>query len=188
MIYEILATLKDKLNEYICLKIDDPDDIVAFPDGGKLDPSQFPLNNITLVLINIEEEKSVRSADRFGGVVRNGLRTEINPSIPVNLLILFVVRFTDYQQSMKVLSLVIRFFQRNRVFDHTNTPSLSPELSKFTVELQALPLAEQNELWSSLHSSYQPSLLYKVSMLVFNDKESIQVIQDVNKIDLNISI
>ncbi|MDB4918386.1 DUF4255 domain-containing protein [Mucilaginibacter sp.] len=188
MIDEVLITLKDKLNEYVCLKTDHPEDTVVFPDGSKLDPSQFPLNNITPILINIEEEKSIRSADRFSGVVRNGLRTEVNPSIPVNLLILFVVRFADYEQSMKILSLIIRFFQRNRVFDHANTPTLSPELSKFTMELQALPLAEQNELWNSLRSAYQPSLLYKVSMLVFNDKESIQVIRDVNKVELDISI
>jgi hypothetical protein len=188
MIDEVLITLKDKLNEYVCLKSNHPEDKVVFPDGSKLDPSQFPINNITPILINIEEEKSIRSADRFSGVVRNGLRTEVNPSIPVNLLVLFVVRFADYEQSMKFLSLIIRFFQRNRVLDHSNTPSLSPEIDKLTVELQALPLAEQNELWNSLRSAYQPSLLYKVSMLVFNDKESIQVAKDVNNIELDISI
>jgi len=188
MIDEVLLILKDKLNEYVRIKTDHPEDKVVFPDGSKPDSSQFALNNITAMLINIEEEKMVRSADRFGGVVKNGLRTGVNPSIPVNLLVLFVARFADYQQSMKFLSLIIKFFQRNRVLDHANTPSLSPEIGKLTIELQALPLAEQNELWNSLRSAYQPSLLYKVSMLVFNDTESIQVISDVNQVELDISI
>jgi len=188
MIDEVLLILRDKLNDYVKLKTGNPEDKVALPDGSKLDPSQFLVNSITPMLINVEEEKNLREADRFAGVIKNGVRTEFNPNISVNLLVLFVARFTDYQQSMKSLSLIIKFFQRNRIINRENTPTLSDDIERLTIELQALPLTEQNELWRSLNSTYQPSLLYKVSMLVFKDTESSETVHEVTKTVINISI
>ena len=188
MIDEVISVLKDKLNDYVRFKTGHPEDKVVLPEGSKLDPSQFQLNNITPMLINIDEEKTARLPDRFGGVIKNGLRTEFNPDIAVNLLVLFVVRFDDYRQSMKFLSLIIKFFQRTRIIDRSNTPSLSPEIDRLTIELQALPLADQNELWMSLNSTYQPSLLYKVRMLVFKDTESSEDVYEITKTQINISI
>ena len=188
MIDEVISVLKDKLNDYVKFKTGHLEDKVVLPEGSKLDPSQFQLNNITPMLINIDEEKTVRLPDRFGGVIKNGLRTEFNPDIAVNLLVLFVVRFDDYRQSMKFLSLIIKFFQRTRIIDRSNTPSLSPEIDRLTIELQALPLADQNELWMSLNSTYQPSLLYKVRMLVFKDTESSEDVYEITQTQINISM
>ncbi|GGH06787.1 DUF4255 domain-containing protein [Mucilaginibacter phyllosphaerae] len=188
MINEVLVMLKDKLNDYCKLKTGLAEDKVVFPDGSDLDPAHFPNNSIVPILVNFEEEKVIRAANRFEGVMRNGIKTDLSPSISLNLMVLFVARFTDYEQSMKFLSLIIRFFQRNRVFDQFNAPSLSPEVGKIKMELLALPLQQQNELWGSLRTAYQPSVLYKVSLLTFHDDGSIEIMADVSETQTNISV
>lgn len=186
MINDVLVMLKDKLNAYCRLKTGSAEDKVVFPDGSNLDPAKFPNNSIVPMLVNFEEEKTIRSANRFQGVVRNGIKTEGNPSIPLNLIVLFVVKFTDYEQTMKFLSLIIKFFQSNRVHDQYNTPALNPEIGTLTMELLALPINQQNELWSSLRAAYQPSVLYKISMLTFHDSDSMEVAaNDVSGIETN---
>lgn len=39
------------------------------------------------------------------------------------------------------------------------------------MELVTLPFAQQNEVWNALRTSYKPSVLYKVRMLVFQPEE-----------------
>ena len=41
------------------------------------------------------------------------------------------------------------------------------------MELTTLPFAEQNEVWSALRTTYHPSVLYKVKMVVFKDEETV---------------
>lgn len=187
MFNEVLVILKDKLNGYFKLKADVVEDKVTFLDGSKTDPISFPINNVVPLLINIEEEKTLRPPNRFEGLVRNGIKTAINPNININILVLFVSKFADYEQSLKFLSLIVRFFQRNPVLDHYNTPDLNPEIDKLKIELITLPVTQQNELWSSLRTTYMPSVLYKISLLVFRDDEGAEYIQQTAEFQTSIS-
>jgi len=186
MIDEIIVLLKDKLNGYFKLKTTVSEDVVNFIDGSKFDPVSFPVNNVSPLLINIEEDKTLRQADRFEGKMRNGIKTQVNPTLCINLLVLFVCNFSEYRQSLKFLSLIMKFFQRNQVVDHYNTPELDQEVDKLKIELVTLPLSQQNEIWNSLRTSYVPSVLYKISMLVFHDEESIEVAREINEIRTNV--
>ena len=187
MIDEVLVMLKDKLNAYFRLKADVQEDKVAFVDGSKTDPLSIPLNNVVPLLMNIEEEKALRPANRYEGLVIDGLQTRSYPALTLNILVLFVCKFSDYQQSLKFLSLVLAFFQRNPVFDPYNTPTLSAGVERLRIEFISLPIAQQNELWSSLRSTYLPSALYKLSLLVYDDKESIFATGETKQIDLTLS-
>lgn len=174
MFDEVFVLIKNKLNSFFNAYIEknggvSGSEFIEFLDGDKLEPLVFPSNKVTPILINIEEEKVLRMADRYEGVLRNGRRTEINPPIHVNMLVLFVSKFTNYEQSLKFLSLVIKCFQNNPVFTHENAPSLSEDIEKLKMELVTLPINQQNELWNSLRATYHPSVLYKVSLLVFRD-------------------
>ena len=186
MFNEVLVILKDKLNGYFKLKADVVEDKVAFIDSSKTDTISFPLNNVIPLLINIEEEKTLRPANRFEGLIRNGIKTAINPTININILVLFVSKFADYEQSLKFLSLIVKFFQRNPVLDHSNTPTLSAELQKLKIELITFPVSEQNELWSSLRTSYIPSVLYKISLLVFQDDEGVEFVQETQQVESSV--
>ncbi|WP_075341988.1 DUF4255 domain-containing protein [Tenacibaculum agarivorans] len=174
MIHTTLQILKDKLNEYLRIKAKVDNDLIKFIDSNNNDPVSFTNNVITPFLINISEDRKFRNADQYRGVVKNGIRTQFNPEIRIELLILFVSKFSDYNQALKFLSYVIKFFQSNRMFTPLNAPELSDEqIEKLTVELISLPLEEQNQVWHSLNTSYLPSVLYRVRLLSFTDDESV---------------
>ena len=175
MIDHALNILSGKLNRFFQSMANVTGDNVAFIDGGNTNPLVLPLNKITPLLINIEEERTLRQADRYESQQRGPLRVGGNPEVRISLLLLFVARFSDYEQSLKFISLVIQFFQSNRIFDHDNTPELIPEIDYLRMELQTMPIAQQNDLWHALHTTYLPSVSYRLSLLVYRDNVTIQL-------------
>ncbi len=160
---------------------------MAFLDGSKSDPLTLPLNNVVPILINIEEEKTLRPPNRYEGVIIDGIQSKIHPPLNLNVSVLFVSRFADYQQALKFLSLTIRFFQRNPIFDHFNTPTLNPDIERLRIELATLAMPQQHELWSLLRTTYMPSVLYKLGILVFEDNEALEVVSETNSIGVTFS-
>ncbi len=176
MINTTLNVLKDKLNEYFKIKVDPDTDLVSFINRSGDDPITFTNNAVTPYLINISEDRKFRNADQYSGVVNEGIRTQFNPEIRIELLILFVSKFNDYNQSLLFLSYVIKFFQTNRIFTPKNSPQLADDhIEKLIVELISIPLEEQNQVWHSLNTSYLPSVLYKIRLLSFIDDESVDL-------------
>jgi len=186
MINDVLAQIKDKLNAYIKLIASSDTNQVTYPDGNKMDPLVFPENSVVPVLVNVEEEKMIRQANGYAGVIKNGIKTELSPSIGINILVLFVSSFSDYDQSLQFLSLIISYFQKFPVLDHYNTPALPDAVEKVTIELISLPIAQRNELWSSLKATYRPSALYKIGVLVYHD-DTIAVAEQTTK-DIQLKI
>lgn len=183
MIDEVLTLLKNKLNRYFRTQTLLQEDKAVFLTGESTDPIVFPLNNVVPLLINVEEEKLLRPANRYQGQYDNvtGIVTGKNPPISLNLFILFVCKFSAYEQSLKFLSHIIRFFQQNLLLDGENCPELKdhPEIQQLHLELVTMPLAQQNEMWSALKTQYHPSALYKVGILVFQDsgKETVASVE-----------
>lgn len=175
MIHTVLNVLKEQLNEYFKIKTALDGDLVKFIDSNNNDPISFTNNAVTPFLINVSEDRTFRKPDQFSGVTENGIRTQFNPEIRIELLVLFVSKFGDYNQALNFLSYVIKCFQVNRVFTQKNTPELAGEnIEKLVLELVTLPLEEQNQVWHSLNTSYLPSVLYKIRVLSFIDDESIE--------------
>lgn len=179
MINTALGVLKEKLNEYFRIKTEVEGDLVRFIDSNGNDPISFTNNAVTPFLINVSEDRILRNPDQYAGVVGDGIRTQVNPEIRIELLVLFVSKFSDYDQALKFLSYVIKFFQSNRIFTRRNAPELAEEhIEKLIVELISLPLEEQNQVWHSLSTSYLPSVLYRVRLLQFIDDQSIEYAND----------
>lgn len=169
MINDVLVIIKNKLNEYFReITLSDASH-VAFLDGNKLDPIVFPNNSVVPVLINVEEEKIFRQANRFEGIVQNGIQTGLMSSIGINVYVLFVSSFSDYEQSLQFLSLILSYFQRNPVLDHANAPALPETINKVAIELVTLPVSQRNELWNTLRTTYRPSAIYKMGVLIYRD-------------------
>ncbi|MEM0939001.1 MAG: DUF4255 domain-containing protein [Bacteroidota bacterium] len=175
MINTALSVLKEKLNEYLRIKTEVDSDLVKFIESNNNDPISFTNNAVTPFLINVSEDRKFRNPDQFSGVVRDSIRTQSNPEIRIELLVLFVSKFGDYNQALNFLSFVIKFFQTNRIFTPKNSPALSEEkIEKLVIELISLPLEEQNQVWHSLSTSYLPSVLYRIRLLHFIDEQSIE--------------
>lgn len=189
MVDVVLTVLKDKLNEYFKNVVGTTEsNIIDFISTNNNDPVSFTNDKITPFLINISEDRKFRNADQYAGVIRNGIKTQVNPEIRIELLILFVSKFNKYDQALKFLSHVIKFFQVNRIFDPLNSPQLSDEnIEKLIVELISLPLEEQNQVWHSLNTSYLPSVLYKVRLLSFIDDQSMEFVgEPISTTNLNL--
>jgi len=188
MINDVLAKIRDKLNDYFKVITSSDTNQVTFLDGLKMDPLSFPPNSVVPVLINVEEEKIIRQANRYEGVVKNGLKTELAPSLGINMFVLFVSNFSDYEQSLLFLSLLISYFQRNPVLDHYNTPTLSDSVDKVIIELITLPIAQRNELWNSLRTIYLPSAVYKIGVLVYRDDTSVKIESKVAFVEIKTNV
>lgn len=192
MIGEALVQVCNLLNAYLNMKSgwtpgDDGEAKVVLLDGEKSDPVGFKLDAVTGLLINVEQEHTLRSADPHKRIQTNGTSVAVQPEIRLNLYVLFVASFKKYEQGLNCLSHIIQYFQSNRVFDHLNAPMLSDSVEKLIIEMVTLPFSEQNQIWSTLRTPYRPSVLYRVRMLVFADdaatgtaaieEEVIQVLQ-----------
>ena len=178
MISEVLVLLKNLLNAHLSLgqsPTESQEDRVVVLDGQSMDPLSFKLGAVSVLLINVEEENVLRAPDLYSRVSSDGTRQKANPEIRLNLYVLFVAHFKQYEESLRHISYVIRFFQSNRVLDHQNAPALSEDVDKLIVELVTLPFSEMNEIWSVLRVGYHPSALYKVKMVVFRDEDAIRV-------------
>jgi hypothetical protein len=74
------------------------EDQVQFVDSEKLDPIVFKLGAVTVLMVNAEEERTIRAPDRYARPDANGAMQRIQPDIHLNLFELFVVRFKQYEE------------------------------------------------------------------------------------------
>jgi hypothetical protein len=125
---------------------------------------------INLMVVNITQERVLRAADPYTRFAGDGSRVTTNPDLRIELWLLFAARFKTYEDGLTALSPVLRYFQRNFVFEPGSTPDLDPRISRLSVELRTQNFSEQNDLWGSLRIAYHPSLLYKAGLLVFQDE------------------
>ena len=151
MIDKVLVFLKQYLNVYMASKSDwypdeSREDKVVFIDGEKMDPVNSKLEAVSVLLINVEQENTVRPADPYTKTFPNGSQQKVQPDIPLNLFVLFVARFKQYEKSLHYLSLIIQYFQNNRLLNQQNSSELSEIIEQLSNELITLPFSEQNEI------------------------------------------
>lgn len=180
MIAQAIQFLRNQLNAHMdFVSSDTPsestEDPVVFVDLTNVDPIQFKLNAVSVLLINVEQNQILRPDDPYKRLSNAGVAQKIQPDIRLNLSVLFVARFRRYEDGLAQLSQMIRFFQSRPVFNHDNAPELSDDIEQLVLELTTLPFNQQNEVWSALRTTYLPSLLYKVKMIVFRDENAVSV-------------
>lgn len=179
MIGDVLVTLKNLLNSHYRTLLSGPSEYigaekVVFVEGDlKNDQIPFKLEAISIILFNIEQEKAFRQVDPYTRISSDGLKAKTQPDLAFNLYLLFVARFTSYEQGLHYLSLLIKYFQSNNYLDHHNTPGLSEDIDHLILELFNLSITQQNELWGSLRTSYLPSVAYKVKTVIFRTEETL---------------
>lgn len=183
MINEALKFLKDEINLYLDIK-----------NGGSSNEKLIVLSNVALgsgdwaipsqklgvSLINVEEEKVFKDQQT---VFRNtsGEYEKYNPEIKLNLYMLVCANYVNdpqitdddkYEQGLTQLSNVISFFQGKNVFTPENSTALSnTSLKKLVVELYSYSFEQQYNFWSILGAKYLPSVLYKIRLIAFQEKQ-----------------
>ena len=173
MLRDALVFLKDSLNTYLSageISTDAQEDQVTFLSGQNIETLNFKLGAVSLVMINLEQDNSLRSPDLHSRNLPNGTIQKVQPEIRLNLFVLFVAHYPQYEDSLRTLSKIIQYFQGHRIFTHQDSTQLSENIEQLVVELVTQSFAEQNEVWGSLRLPYHPSVLYKIKMVVFQDE------------------
>lgn len=185
MIYKALTFLQETLNEYLESAYERSVSLTyVLAQDGTTDSKHD--DSILLTLINIEEEKVLKSQTPYVKAL-NGSTVKMNPEIKLNLHILFTANFIDYKEAIKSLSGVLRFFQSKNVFDHQNSPSLDAEIDRLIIELKTPTLEQLNNLWGYLGAKYMPSVIYKVRMITIQDGSVLESVESVAGIESDIS-
>ena len=178
MIGDVLIFLKNQLNNYFKslspgISVGAGEDKVVFMDGDiKADSVAFKTGAVTVILYRIEQETALRQGDPYIRVSANGVSQRIQPDIALNLYVLFVAKFKDYEQGLHYLSQIIRFFQSHKSFNRQNAPELTDGIGELAVDLVSMTVQQQNELWGLLRTCYWPSVAYKVRTVTFKDEDA----------------
>ncbi len=176
MIDKVLVFLKSHLDAYVRAQtVVTPDaqaDRVVFVNGKALNSLEFKEDAVSLLLINVEEERTLRAADPYARITAEGNREKIQPDIRLNLYLLFVA-CAQYEKAWQYLSHIIEYFQTHNVLDHESAPDLDERIERLTMELITLDFAAQNEVWNALRVTQHPSLLYKAQLVVFRDQRAV---------------
>lgn len=176
MLDTVLLLLRDVVAEYLKTTIGGGPgstevDKLVFMNSDRAEHVEFPSNAVTLLLVNVEEEVTLRPADPYRHSMHDGTVQRVSPPLHLALSVLLVANFKDYASGLRYLSAIVQYFQSHRVLDGYSAPALSPLIEKITIDLQTLSLTELAQLWGVLRSAYRPSLLYKVRLVVVQDPD-----------------
>jgi hypothetical protein len=146
-------------------------DKVVFPPGNQepADPIQFSSGAVTMLLVNLEEERILRDAEPYRTVNGNARVNHVQPDIRLTLYILFVARFSDYASSWNSLAAILGQLQAVPVLDVETAPNLPEGVERLGFELVTQTFTELNDVWNALRTTHHPSLLYRVRLLTIRD-------------------
>lgn len=169
MIDQSLIVLRDLLNGHLRAQSGDlgesTEEEIVFLDGDKLDPIGFPTGAVSLLLVNVEADNTLPQADPFRRSLADGTKVPVTPELRLNLYVLFVARYKQYEVALARLSSILQYFQGNRVIDQEVAPALGPGIGKLVPELVTMTFGGVNEIWSALRTTYHPSILYRVRLI-----------------------
>jgi Pvc16 N-terminal domain len=188
MIYDVVNFLKQRLEAYLSEGRASAEPLIMLSnpwsnnDNNK--NSSF-LNAISL--INVEEEKALKS--QVPSVVKNeqGQYVRKEPDIKLNLYLLISAYHKNYEDGLKFLSRIVSFFQANHVFRHaTGKPAPREDLPEcvemLITELFTPDFEQQNQIWGSLSMGYVPSVMYKIRMIIVDSAPAIIPVNPIKEI------
>jgi hypothetical protein len=179
MIYDVLHFLKQRLDGFLSegRASSEPLIVLANPwSNNDSNKGASFLNSISL--IQVEEERTFKSQLPRVMQKPNGQYVSKEPDIKLNLYVLMSAYHKNYEDGLKFLSRIVRFFQVNTVFEGKDLPE---GVGKLVVELHTAGFEQQNQIWASLSTGYIPSVIYKVRMIIVDGapEQAASVIREV---------
>ncbi|MDX1671513.1 MAG: DUF4255 domain-containing protein [Balneolaceae bacterium] len=180
-----LTFIRDQLDLYLKQRAGVETDRVALSELLKQNGDiAIDMNTVGIALVNIEEERIGKQQEPYQKIDQ-GTIFRANPEIRVNLFLLFVARFSKYDEAVKAVSNVISFFQGRNVFERTQYPTMDPSIDKLIFEMQTMNFEQMNHLWGALGAKYMPSVLYKMRMLTIREEEIQAEVLPVKSVNIN---
>lgn len=186
MIHKALVLLQEEIEENIRTNLGSappPPSIIELGNPSLIESGDHPELNDTLLisLVNVEEESTLKNVKVAQRISANGtVRYEL-PPISLNLYVLICANFPNrYEDALRGLSRVIRFFQGKRVFNTHNTTSqtilnlmadpnepLRDEIRDMEIftDLYTMTFEQINHLWGSLGGKQIPFVMYRARLV-----------------------
>jgi hypothetical protein len=170
-----LNFLKDELTTSLALRTgSDTVKVLLSKVADEAGKYAFAVDNISCSIVNIEEERVLKSHLPDYTTV-NGQHVTMEPELKLNLHLLFAAHFTHYDQALKYLALLLTYFQAHPVFTADQYPALPPALGKLTVELLSLTYEQLNQIWAFAGAKHLPSVVYRLRMVTLRDTQPISI-------------
>lgn len=171
MINAAISHLAFQLNQQFRNNFQLVEDVAVVSNLVELDGNVAPVanNKLVLTLVNIEKD-TLPSRPPTGARSRDDRLLQTSPPLFVNIYVMLSANFGagNYTEGLKYISHAIAFFQQRPMFDQLNSPGLDERIDRLILDIQNLPIAELNNLWSLLGGRYLPSMYYKVRMLAID--------------------
>lgn len=186
MLNSAIVFLTDELNLYLKKRLGTG---LVIVEAGGLSTEEgkwaVPAGRLRLALVNIEEERVLRS--QIPDYINvNGSQVALPPDIKLNLIFVLAARPGDTESQLEHLlrlSHAITFFQAHPSFSPQQYPGLDPHIDKLTVEMLSYGPEQLNQLWAYIGTKYLPSVVYRARMLVLRDSEPLGIGKPITDID-----
>ncbi|MDG1334110.1 MAG: Pvc16 family protein [Crocinitomicaceae bacterium] len=171
--------ISGQLNETLKLQLGTDNKMVTIGRLKKLDGTlaQESINKLLLSVVNISLEENARFSDSRMGFATQG-KVSTQPVMQMNVYMLAAANYEDELEGLKMLRLVIQYFQANSFFDQKTNPALPEEIQKITLEACNLSLQDVESVWKVMGSNAVPSMLYKLRIHMVNDSAFPDIIPD----------
>ena len=171
MINAAISHLAVQLNQQLRNNFQLVEDVAVVSNLVELDGSVAPAagNKLVLTLVNIEKD-TLPSRPQTGARGRDDRMLQTSAPLFVNIYVMLSANFSggNYTEGLKYISHAIAFFQQRPMFDQLGSPGLDARIDRLILDIENLPVAELNNLWSLLGGRYLPSMYYKVRMLAID--------------------
>ncbi len=172
MLDTILKFVVDELNSYLKAKTGVTDNVVklgqVIDDNGKY---ALAKESVVMTLINLEQETVTCQQLPVSKFV-DGQTILLPPELKLNLSVMFVARFSVYDQALKYLSHIMNFFQVQPAFSAESHPALEEPAERITLELQSLSYDQLNQVWAFMGGKHLPSVIYKMRGIRLQDHDA----------------
>lgn len=165
MIYHAVKLLAQQLNNYLATTDGNQaisDDFTQLRNVAHLSNEEIiSLNNVLITLVNVTEETTAKNHP--GNVRSIGA---ISPR-HLSMYVLFSsCIYNSYEQSLKNLSHLIAFFEKNSVFSPQTQPNLDNAVGNFKLMVDSYsPSFEvSNNMWTTMGGKQFPHMLYRVRL------------------------
>lgn len=121
--------------------------------------------------MKIDEESSLKNRGSYSSEISSTQYQVKTPPLFLNLHVIFCANFRNqhYTEGLNYLSAVINFFQLHKSIIPAASNGLSKRVEKLSFELCKTDFDQLSHIWSSVGSKLLPAVLYKISIVVFDD-------------------
>lgn len=118
-------------------------------------------DKIMISVIRIEEESTMKNIPNVKFV--DNTYQKKNPQIYINYYLMFYNTYYSYKDSIKCISEIIRFFQKNKTLKFDDNIAI---IDLFTPSFDQL-----NQIWSIHGGKHYPNVIYKVRVGAYEEDQ-----------------